>query len=104
MADLAWLATHDAERRHYPVRCTNRPFHCHEEADCPLDAVPAMPLALTAGAFADMEVFQNHRIAQFQDLRIGEPGIGHVRMHSRSAVETRSSRRAGANGFIILIG
>ena len=62
-----------------------------------------MLLARAAGIGADGEFFQQHRITRFQNLRIGEARIGHMRVHRRHAVEIASRARAAADGFIILM-
>ena len=53
--------------------------------------------------FADVEILQQHRIAEFQHFRIGEPRVGHVRVHGVGAGEAGTGRRAGADRLVILI-
>ena len=64
---------------------------------------PAFHLPAPARALADVEILQHHRIAEFQNLRIGEPRVGHVGVHRIGAVEARAGRRAGADRLVILI-
>ena len=56
-----------------------------EKLDPPHDAVAARLCAGSARAAADRKFPQPHRIAALEDFRIGEPGVGHVRMHGRGA-------------------
>src|SRR6185312_851758 len=103
LADLARLAAVEAERPHPAMAGQNRAFHSFEEADGPADAVPGMPSAFAARIFADVKILEHGRIAEFQHFRIGEAGVGHVRVNRIGAVEAGPGRRAGADRLVILI-
>ena len=49
------------------------------------------PAALAAGALADVEILQQHREAQLQDLRVGQARIGHVGVDAVGAVEAAAA-------------
>jgi hypothetical protein len=78
-----------------------RALHPFEEADGAADAVAGAPFALAAGTGADVEILQYHRITEFEHFRVGEPRVGHVRMHGVGAVEAGTGRRARADRFVI---
>jgi len=62
-------------------------------ADVKFPVVSAgVPLPAAAGAFANVEVLEHDRIAQLQHFGIGEPRVGHMRVHGVGAGE------AGARG------
>jgi len=50
-------------------------------------AVPAVPAARAAAAGPDPVGLQQHRVAPFEHLRVGEPGVGHLGLHDVGAVE-----------------
>ena len=75
------------ERAHAAVARKDGAVHALEEADDAARAVAARPFALAARAAADGELLDQHRIAQLQDLRIGEARVGHVHVHGGGAVE-----------------
>ena len=81
----------------------NGAFHLFQKADGAADAVAGLPSPPPAGIFADVEVFEQDRIAKFQNFRIGEPRIGHMGMHGVGAGKTGSRRRARADRFVILV-
>ena len=64
---------------------------------------PAFHWPRAAGALADVEILEHHRIAEFQNFRIGQPRVGHVRVHGVGAVEAGPGRRAGADRLVILV-
>ena len=103
LARLTGLAARHAERRHDAVAGQQRAVHFLQEADGAADAVARVPLALAARALADVEVLQHHRIAEFENLRIGETRVGHVRVHGVGAVEAGAGGRAGADRLVVLI-
>ena len=49
-------------------------------------AIAAAPAARAAGAWPQAELAQDHRVAALQDLRVSDPRVGHVRVHSGAAV------------------
>ena len=65
------------------------------------DAVAAGGLALAAGVFADGESLQADGKAPFQNLRVGDSRVGHVRVHGVRAVEARPGSGAAADGFVV---
>ena len=58
----------------------------------PQRAVARAPLALAAGAAADVEILQHHRKAALQHFGVGEARIGHVRRGPRSRRRSRGPR------------
>src|SRR5262249_36517538 len=98
LADLAGLAAGKPEWAHPAMAGKDRAFHPLEETDGTAYAVARVPSPASARVFADVEVFEQHRIAEFQNLGIGEPRIGHVGVHRVGAGKARASRRAGADG------
>src|SRR4029079_10517734 len=103
LADLAILATGHAERFDAAVPGQDGVFHFFQEPHGAAEAVAGVPLAFAARAFADVEVFQHHRIAELQNLRIGQPRVGHVGVHGVGAREARAGRRARADRLVILV-
>src|SRR6185295_18325370 len=69
LARLTGLAAREAERRHDAVAGQERAVHLFEEADGAADAVARIPFAAPARAFADVEILQHDRIAEFQNFR-----------------------------------
>ena len=65
---------------------------------------PPRHLPCAAGAAADREALQPHRIAQFEHLGVGHPRVGHVGLHRRGAVEARPGAGAAADRFVVLAG
>ena len=94
LAELAGFSAFQTERPDAPVAGQQGRLHPFEEAHGAADTVAGSPFALAAGISADVEVFEQHRIAEFQNLRVGQPRIGHVRMHRVGAVEAGAGRRA----------
>src|SRR5215471_16438367 len=88
-AGLTGFASGKTKGPYAPVAGQDRVFHLLEKADGAADAAACMPLAAPARTDADMKVFEHHRIAKLQDLRIGQARIGHVRVHGVGAVEAR---------------
>ena len=101
-ADRAVLAALQAERCDVAARRHDHRGHRFEEADAADRPVAAMPLAVAAGAAADGEAFQTHRIAQFQHLGVGHARVGHVRVDRRGAVEAGAGAGAAADGLVVL--
>ncbi|CNU06369.1 Uncharacterised protein [Mycobacterium tuberculosis] len=71
-----------------------------EASDGAVAAPPATgaPAALTYG-----ELAQQHRVAPLQHLGIGEPGVGHVRLHHRGPVVPVTGPGARSYGFVVLV-
>ncbi len=59
---------------------------------------PAPPLPLP-----DRERLEPHRKAPFEHLGIGEPRIGHVRLHDARAVEVRTGAGAARDRLVVLV-
>ena len=66
-------------------------------------SMPGSP-APAAGAPADLETVEHHRVAPFQHFGIGQAGVGHMGVDRRGAVEIRSGAGPAPHGFVILIG
>ena len=94
-AEGARLAAFEAVRRHRAVRGEDGAVHLLEEADRALGAAAGRPLALAAGAFADVEILEEHREAELEDLRIGQARVGHVGVDAVGAVEAGAVVEAG---------
>ncbi len=102
-ADLARFAAGKPGRRHAAVAGQDRAVHLFEETDGAADAIAGVPFAAAARASANVEILQHHRIAELQHLGVGEPRIGHMRVHGIGAIETRPGGRAGADGLVVLV-
>ena len=102
-ADLTVAAAGKPERRHAAVAGQDGAFHFFQKADGADDAVAGVPLAAAAGAFADVEILEQDRIAEFQNFRIGQPRVGHVGVHGVGAGKAGTRRRAGADRLVILV-
>ena len=59
--------------------------------------------ALSAGTGTDRELIQAHRQSDFQNLRIGQPTVGHVGLHRASPVMVGPGARTARNRLIILV-
>src|SRR5438105_8657744 len=103
-ADLARRTACHAERRHAAVVGEHGSGHGFEKAYAPLAAVTAAISACAAAAAAHSEFFEAHRKTPLENLGIGEPRVGHVRLHHAGAVEIRTRTRATGNRLVILIG
>src|SRR5580704_16771118 len=68
LADLTIAAAGESERRYAAMAGQNRAFHFFQETDGAADAVAGIPFAAPTGIFPDVEVFEQHRIAEFQDF------------------------------------
>ena len=66
------------------------------------DAIAAAVPAGAARAAADRELAHQHRERALQDLRIGQPRVGHVGLYGVAAVEVRSRARAARDGLVVL--
>ena len=55
-----------------------------DHTKCP---VAGAPFALAARAAPDLEALEQNGVAQLKHLRVGEPRIGHMRLHRCRAVE-----------------
>ena len=68
----------------------------------PHRAVAAAVAARAARAAPDRELPHQHREFRLEDLRIGEPRVGHVGLHGIAAVEIRSRAGAAGDGLVVL--
>ncbi len=75
LTDLAILAASKAERPHAAVAGQDGAFHFFQKPDDANDAIAGVPAPAPARTFADMKVLEQDRIAEFQDFRIGQPGV-----------------------------
>src|SRR5215470_1827284 len=80
-------ATRHPVRRHPPVTGQGGHRHRLAEPDLPVAAVAAPPVARPPAAPPDRVPLQPHRVPPLEHLGIGEPGVGHVRLHHVRAVE-----------------
>ena len=64
---------------------------------------PAFHCAAPAGILADVKILEQHRIAEFQNFRIGEPRIGHVGVDGVGAGKAGPRRRARTDRLVILV-
>src|SRR5262245_17137972 len=103
LADLACLPAGETERAHAAVARQDGAIHLLQETDGAANAVPRVPFAPSARTFADVEVLEQHGIAELQHFRVGEPGVGHVGVHGVGAGEARARRRARADGLVVLV-
>src|SRR6266446_77342 len=103
LADLTALAAGKPERTHAAVAGEDRAVHAFEKTDRAANAVAGVPAAPAARALADVEILEQHRIAEFEHFRVGEPGIGHVGVHGVGAGKAGPGRGAGADRLVILV-
>ncbi len=64
---------------------------------------PPRCAAGAAAAAADRERLEAHRKAPLEHLRIGQPRIGHVRLHRARAVEIGTGARAARDRLVVLV-
>src|SRR5450759_5511487 len=103
-ADLALSTAAQAKRRHAAVVGEHGRGHSFEKPNTPLAAVAAtMPAGATASA-AHPEFLKAHRKTPLENLGIGEPRVGHVRLHHAGAVEFGSRARAAGDRLVVLVG
>ena len=89
--------------RHAAVAGEDRRRHRLQETDPAADAVAAPPAPPTAASSPDLEALQPHRVAPFEDFRVGKPGVGHVDMHGVGPIEALARAGAAADGLVILV-
>ena len=87
--------------------------HWRKKADAAHPAVAPRPAAATARVGTNGKAVQPHRKTELQNLRVGQPGIGHVGLHHACAakaayqgpriVEHAARTTAARNGFVILV-
>ena len=58
---------------------------------------------LPARASANRELVEPHRQPRFQNLRVGEAAVGHVRLHRAGAVMVRPGSRPAGDRLVILV-
>jgi len=77
--------------------------HRLAEFDLAHEPVAATMSASPARAGAQREFTQQHREARLEHLRVGEPRIGHVRLHAARAVVVGAGARAAGDGLVVLV-
>src|SRR5262249_12726407 len=81
----------------------DRTLHPLEKTDRAANSAAGVPFSASTRAGADVEIFEHDRIAEFEYLRIGQPGIGHMRVDRIGAIESWAGGGARADRFVILI-
>src|SRR5438552_13549058 len=99
----ARLAARDAERRDAPVIGEHDRGHRLEEAYSSLAAVAAAMISGAATATSNPIRLETHGKAPFEHFGIGQPRVGHVRLHHARAVEVRAGARAARDRLVILV-
>src|SRR5207245_6779018 len=99
--ELAGLAAEKPERPHPAMARQDGAIHCFQEPDGAAHAVAGVPFAPPARTLPDMEILEQHRIAELEHLRIGQPRVGHVGVDRVGAVEAGAGGRAGADRLVI---
>ena len=64
---------------------------------------PACHLPASARTGPNVEIFEHDRVAEFENLGICQPRVGHMRMDCIGAVKSRTCGRTGADRFVVLI-
>ena len=100
-AALSGLAAGHAVGARSAVLAENGQGHGLEERDLADRAVTAAVLPGTAGAPSDGEAVETHGVTLLQDLGVGDPGIGHVRVHGIGSVEAGPRPAAAADGLVV---
>src|SRR5258708_6057782 len=75
-----------------------------EELDPRDDPVAAPVPARAAGTAADCELVEADRVAALEDLGIGEPRVGHVRVNGIGPDGGRGRARAAADRLVVAEG
>src|SRR5206468_7658068 len=73
LAQVAGLAAGEPERPHPAMPGQDGTIHRFQESDRAAHAVTGVPLAAPARMRADVEILEQHRIAELEHLRIGQP-------------------------------
>src|SRR5204862_6017593 len=102
LAALARLSPEEPEGGDAAVIREQRSRESSPELEPPHDAIAAAVPAGAARAAADRELAHQHRERALQDLRIGQPRVGHVGLYGVAAVEVRSRSRAARAGLVVL--
>ena len=103
LANLASLATGKPEGAYPSMAGQDRTFHLFQETDRPANSIAGVPFAAPARAGPDVEIFEHDRVAEFENLGICQPGVGHMRVDRIGAIKSRARGRTGADRFVILI-
>src|SRR6266516_6712023 len=103
LADLTGFAPGQAERTHATVARQNRAIHLLQETNGAAHAVAGIPAAASARTWADVEILEQHWIAKFQHLGVGQSRVGHVGVHGVGAGKTRARRRPRAYRLVVLV-
>src|SRR6185437_17148559 len=94
-ACLGISAALDSARRHTPAVGEDVGAHGFDEGYGANDTVAAPVRARAARAAANGELVEAHGKPRFEDLRVGQAAVGHVRLNRAGAIEIRP--RAGAD-------
>src|SRR5690606_27350211 len=92
-----------AERAASAAVGEDRGGHRFEKAHPSHATVAAAPAAVAARADADRVAVEPYREAQLEHLRVGEPGVRHVRLHDAGPVESGARARAAGDRLVVLI-
>lgn len=76
------------------------PLQEAHSAHCPVATAVA---AAAAAAVTDEKALEQHGKTPLQDLGIGKPGVGHVRLHAVGALEALARTRSTGDGIVVLI-
>ena len=76
-------------------------LHGDAEFDVPDHAFAAAVLAGAGAVLAQAELAQDHRVASFKDLGVGDAGVCHVRVHAAGAVPGGAGAGAAGDGFVV---
>lgn len=64
-------------------------------------AVATSVLSLAAGTSSNRKLPQSNRVALFEDLRIGDGGVGHVGVKTAGAIIIGTGAGSAADGFVV---
>ena len=102
LAHLAWLASLEAEGSDDTTIRKHRDGEWRVEHDVSLDPVTATEAARTARATADRERLDGEREAELENLGVGEPRVGHVRVHRVTSVVVGTGARPPTDRFVVV--
>src|SRR4029077_15212434 len=72
LANLTSLAAGQSKWAYPSMARQDRTFHLLQETDRPANSAAGVPFAAPARAGPDVEIFEHDRVAEFQNLRIGQ--------------------------------
>src|SRR5262245_17518177 len=91
-----------AVRRNSSVAAQRADCHRLQEPDPTPTTVASGPAADAPGAGHDLEGLQPDRIAPLQHLGVGEPGVGHVRLHDVGTAEAVPGTGPARDSLVVL--